>query len=170
MTINKKVNEIKPERKIIAVGAIILSEDGKILVIQETQDKPFVDKKAGDWGFPVETALPGETIEENLKRLFAEEIGEIEVKYDLTSDWIGDYNGGNETKPLWGRVFLVHYKGRSDNGVSFRSVDGEVINHSWIFPREIFGLPRRKCVIEPIRNFIDNKRGVVCEKCSPGAR
>ncbi len=170
MTINKNEVETKQERKIVAVGAIIASEDGKILVVQETQDKPMIDKRAGDWSFPAETAKQGETIEENLKRLFVEEIGEMEVDYDLNSGWIGDYNGGNEEVSLWGRVFLVQYKGISDNGVSFRSFDGEVINHRWISPKEIFNLPRRKCVVEPIRDFIDGKRGVVCINCLPGVR
>ncbi|MFA4826694.1 MAG: NUDIX hydrolase [Candidatus Shapirobacteria bacterium] len=161
---------INLERKIIAVGAIIQSEDGKIIVVQETEDKSIVDKKVGDWGFPIETAKPGESVEKNLERLFTEEIGEIEVDYDLVSDWIGDYNGGNKEVPLWGRVFLVHYKGRSSERVSFKSVDGEVINHRWISPEEIFKLSRRKCASEPIRDFIEGRRGVVCSECLPGVR
>jgi len=158
------------ERKIIAVGAIIRSLDGKILVVQETKDKSIVDKRAGDWGFPMETAISGETIEGNLRRLFVEETGEMEVVYDLASDWIGDYNAGNEEVPLWGRVFLVHYKGRSSERVSFKSIDGEVINHRWISPEEVFDLPRRKCTSEPIRDFIEGRRSVVCSECLPGVR
>lgn len=168
MVANK--TEREQEIKIAAVGAIIVSEDGKILIVQETKDKSVIDKKAGDWSFPAETAKPGESIGENLRRLFAEEVGEISVDYDLSSGWIGDYNGGNEQVSLWGRVFLVYYKGRSDDGAVFRSTDGEVINHRWISPEEIFNLPRRKCVVEPIRDFVGGKRGVVCTSCLSGVR
>jgi len=35
---------------------------------------------------------------------------------------------------------------------------------------EIFSLPRRKCVVEPVKDFINGRRGVICEKCLPGVR
>jgi 8-oxo-dGTP pyrophosphatase MutT (NUDIX family) len=48
-------------RIIKGVAAVILSQDGKILVVQETENRPEVDKQSGDWSIPGETIEKGET-------------------------------------------------------------------------------------------------------------
>ena len=145
-------------RKISAVGAIITAEDGRILVVQETQDKPVFDKRCGDWSFPAETLKEGEAVFEALSRLISEEVGDIRFSFDSTEDWIGDYNVGSQEKPIWGRVFLLYAKGRSEELIDLYSIDGEVINHRWIFPMGLQGMARRKGVWEPLKDFLGYER------------
>lgn len=157
-------------RKIMAVGAIIMADDGKILVVQETQSKPGIDKMSGDWTFPAETLREGEMPLEGLQRLVKEEIGKIDYELDSQADWIGDYNVGSQENPMWGRVFLLHAKGRSENFGECSAVDGEVVGHQWVYPRWLQGANRRKGVWEPLKDFLTGQRGVVCWKCIPGER
>lgn len=162
--------EIESERKIVAVGAIIMSSDGRILIVQETQDKPLIDKQAGDWTFPGETCREGELPEATLRRLIREEVGGIEFDIDFEEGWIGDYNGGNDQNPIWGRVYLVNFHGTSRTPAQFRAVDGEVIGHRWVLPRQLRVLPHRKGIEEPLGDFLFGNRRVVCWRCSPGDR
>lgn len=160
------------ERRIMAVGAIIMADDGRILIVQETQDKPVIDKKTGDWSFPIETLGEGELPLEGLERLLDEEVGSIglgDVDFVPERDWIGDYNV-NPEHPIWGRVYLLQARGSSENFTGHSSVGGEVINHRWVFPRGLQGLPRRKGVWEPLKDFLTGQRGVICTDCIPGMR
>ena len=61
--------ETEQIRRIVAVGAIIMASDGRILVVQETVSKPVIDKQPGDWTFPAETLEAGETIIEGVRRM-----------------------------------------------------------------------------------------------------
>lgn len=162
--------EVRAERKISAVAAIIMSTDGRILIVQETQDKPQFDKMAGDWTFPAETLEPEEPLEKALRRLVHEEVGEIKYRFYSKEDWIGDYNVGSPENPIWGRVYLLHYRSGSNTAADLGSVDGEVIGHKWVLPRALRTLPTRRGVLEPIGDFLSSMRGVVCWECAPGAR
>jgi len=156
------------ERKIYGVVAVIQSLDNRILLIQETKDKPEYDKRVGDLSNPTETIEKGETIAEALARLLEEEVGVCEgMVFDLEKDWIGDYqiSGG-----YWGRAFLVHYQGMADSLVDFQAKEGEVINHQWVDPSEVRELPRRAGVLEVVEDFLQGSRGVIREMCSPGFR
>lgn len=158
------------ERKIIGVATIILSQDGKILVIQETEDKPWLDKKRGDWSIPAETIKEGETEMEALLRVIKEEVGENgDIICNPENDWIGDYQFGVGSN-IWGRAYLLHFNGTSDTLRSFSAERNEVINHRWIVPQEIRNLPRRKGVSEIVEDFIIGRRGIIQEECSPGFR
>lgn len=160
----------KKFRTIKAVGAIIMSDDGKILIVQETVNKPQIDKMAGDWTFPAETLKEGESIFGALSRLICEEVGEIRYNFDSERDWIGDYNVGSGESPIWWKVFLLNAIGRSEKQGRLSSIDGEVVGHKWVFPRELQSLPRRKGVWEPLKDFLAGQRSVVCLSCIPGER
>jgi len=154
----------------MGVAAIILSQDGKILVVQETEDKPKADKKAGDWSIPAETIKEGESELEALLRLIEEEVGENgDIACNQESDWIGDYQLKKGTN-IWGRAYLLHFNGTSDTPRSFSAEQDEVINHRWIAPQEIRNLPRRKGVLEIVEDFTVGRKGVIREECSPGFR
>lgn len=157
-------------RKIKAVGAIIMSDDGKILIVQGTVNKPQKDKMAGDWTFPAETLKPGEDWTGALTRLVSEEVGGIKYRVDYARDWIGDYNVGSVENPIWGRVLLLHVIGRAEEQPCLSSIDGEVVGHKWVLPRSLQSLPRRKGVWEPLKDFLAGQRGIVCWKCVPGER
>ena len=158
------------ERKIMGVAAVILSEDGKILVIEETENKSQLDKMAGDISILAETIEEGETEFEALIRLLEEEVGIREgMICNPKEDWIGDYQL-REGSGIWGRAYLVHYQGRSDSPLGFKAKDREVVNHRWIKPFEIKEMPRRAGVLEIIEDFSARCHGIVREKCSPGFR
>ena len=158
------------ERNIVGVAAIILSQDGKILVIQETEDKPWLDKKRGDWSIPAETVKEGETEIEALLRVIKEEVGENgDIICYPENDWIGDYQFGVGLS-IWGRAYLLHFNGVSDTPRSFNAERDEVINHRWITPQEIRNLPRRKGVLEIVEDFMEGRKGIVREECSSGFR
>ena len=154
----------------MGVAAIILSQDGKILVVQETEDKPKADKKAGDWSIPAETIKEGESELEALLRLIGEEVGENgDITCNQESDWIGDYQLKKGTN-IWGRAYLLHFDGTSDIPRFFNAERDEVINHRWIAPQEIRNLPRRKGVLEIVEDFMEGRKGIVREECSSGFR
>lgn len=158
------------ERKIMGVAAVILSEDGKVLVIEETENKPQVDKMTGDISIPAETIKEGETEFEALIRLLEEEVGVREgMVCNPEVDWIGDYQLGKRTG-IWGRVYLIHFQGRSDSPRGFSSKDREVINHRWINPVDIAHMSRRAGALEILEDFRAGRRGVIREECSPGFR
>ena len=162
--------ETEQIRRIVAVGAIIMASDGRILVVQETVSKPVIDKQPGDWTFPAETLEAGETIIEGVRRMITEEVGPLSYSFHTTQDWIGDYGVKGPKGPIWGRVFLLHAKGSSEDFPGLSSVDGEVINHKWVAPRFLQGADRRKGVWEPLKDFLIGQRGVICEDCTPGVR
>ncbi len=167
---NKTAPEEVESRHIKGVVAVILSQDGKILVVQETEGKPQLDKKAGDWSMPAETIEEGETELEALLRLIEEEIGENgDINCGPGNDWIGDYQFGKNSD-VWGRAYLLHFNGTSETPRTFIAEGGEVINHSWINPAEIRDMPRRRGILEIIEDFIDEKRGVVRQECLSGFR
>ena len=157
-------------RNIRGVAAVILSQDGKILVVQETGSKPILDKKAGDWSIPAETIEDGETEFGALLRLIEEELGENgDIICDPENDWIGDYQfGGNAD--IWGRAYLLFFNGTSETPRFFTAEREEVINHHWINPQDIRNMPRRKGILEIVEDFMAGQRGVVREECSPGFR
>lgn len=167
--ISKEIKEIK-ERNIMGVAAIILSQDGKILVIQETGNNPVLDKRVGDWSIPAETIEEGETEFEALLRLIKEEVGENgDIRCRPENDWIGDYRLGDKVN-IWGRAYLLHFDGISTMQRTFTAEREEVINHHWIDPQEIRNLPRRRGVLEIVEDFMAGQRGIVREECSPGFR
>lgn len=158
------------ERKIMGVAAVILSEDGKVLVIEETENKSQLDKMAGDISIPAETIEEGETEFEALIRLLEEEVGIKEgMVCNPEVDWIGDYQLKKGTG-IWGRTYLVHFQGRSDSPRTFTAKDEEVINHRWIDPPEIKHMPRRAGILEILEDFKIGRRRVIREECSPGFR
>lgn len=158
------------ERNIGGVAAVILSQDGRILVVQETVDKPRLDKQAGDWSIPAETVEQGETELEALLRLIKEEVGENgDIICNPQVDWIGDY-GFAAGLNIWVRAYVLHFNGSSKTPRPFNAERNEVINHCWIDPSEIWNLPRRKGVFEVVRDFSAGRREVICEECSPGFR
>lgn len=168
--LNTTIFKESGERNIMGVAAIILSQDGKILVIQETEDKPRLDKKRGDWSIPAETIKEGETETEALLRVIKEEVGENgDIICNPENDWIGDYQFGVGVN-IWGRAYLLHFNGTSDTPRSFSAERNEVINHRWIVPQEIRDLPRRKGVLEIVEDFVVGRKGVIREKCSPSFR
>jgi len=158
------------ERKIRGVVAVILSQDEKVLIVQETENKPILDKQSGDWSFPAETIEKGESEFEALLRLIKEEVGENgDIECDPENDWIGDYQFGQGVN-IWGRAYLLYFDGSSVTRRTFSAERSEVINHRWINPQEIKNLPRRRGMLEVVDDFIAGKKGVVCEECSPGFR
>lgn len=158
------------ERLIRGVAAVISSQDGKILAVQETEDKPLLDKKRGDWSIPAETVEAGETELEALSRLIREEVGENgDITWDPKQDLIGDYQFGAQT-PIWGRAYILHFGGTSEARRTFVAERTEVINHRWIHPDEIRDMPRRKAVLEVVEDFVAGRRGVVRKECTPGFR
>ena len=160
----------REERNIMGVVAIILSQDGKILVVQETENKPQIDKQAGDWSIPGETIKDGETELEALLRVIIEEVGENgDITCNPENDWIGDYGVGAGIN-IWGRAYVLHFNGTSQTTRPFKAEGNEVINHCWIDPREIKNLPRRKGVLEIVEDFMAERRRVIREECSPGFR
>lgn len=165
----QKPKEIE-ERKIMGVAAVILSEDGKVLVVEETEDKPQLDKKAGDISIPAETIEEGETEFEALIRLLEEEVGVREgIVCNPEADWIGDYQL-RKRSGIWGRVYLVHFQGKSDSPKGFTSKEDEVVNHHWINLDDIRHMPRRAGALEILEDFKAGRREVVREECSPGFR
>lgn len=158
------------ERNIRGVAAVIVSGDGKILLVQETVDKPHIDKHAGDWSIPAETMREGEDEIDALSRLIAEEVGEEgDITCNPAEDWLGDYRVKGR-KDKWARAYVLRFNGTSDTPRSFRAVGDEVINHRWIDPKEIKDLPRRAGVLEVVEDFIAGRQGVICEECSSGFR
>ena len=157
-------------RIIKGVIAVILSQDEKILVAQETEDKPYMDKKRGDWTIPAETIEKGETELEAVLRLIKEEVGENgDITCNPENDWIGDYQFEKGIN-IWGRAYLLHFSGTSETSRSFMAEREEVINHHWINPEEIRSMARRKGVLEIIDDFRAGRRGIIKEECSPGFR
>lgn len=158
------------DRKIMGVAAVILSEDDQVLVIEETEDKPQLDKKAGDISIPAETIKEGETEFEALIRLLEEEVGVREgMVCNPETDWIGDYQL-RKRSGIWGRAYLVHFQGKSDSLKGFTSKGDEVVNHHWINPEDIRQMPRRAGALEILDDFKAGRRAVVREECSPGFR
>lgn len=154
----------------MGVAAIILSRDGKILVVQETETKTKIDKLAGDWSIPAETIKEGESELEALLRLIGEEVGENgDITCNQESDWIGDYQLKKGTN-IWGRAYLLHFNGISELPRIFTSRGNEVINHRWINPQELRDLPRRRGVLEIVEDFLEGRKGIVREECSSGFR
>jgi len=157
-------------RVIKGVAAVILSQDGKILIAQETENKPIIDKKRGDWSIPAETIKEGETELEALLRLIKEEVGENgDITCNPENDWVGDYQFGAGIN-IWARAYLLHFNGTSDTPRSFSAERDEVISHRWIAPQEIRNLPRRQGVLEIVEDFMVGRKGVIREECSPGFR
>ena len=157
-------------RVIMAVGVIIMTNDGKVLIVQETRDKPAADRMAGDWTFPVETLEKGESLVEGVSRLIFEEVGDIKYGFSPKRDWIGDYNVNSLEKPVWGRVYLLHVEGMAEEFTGLRSVNDEVINHRWVLPRALRTYSRRKGVDEPLTDFLNGRREVICWQCGPAER
>ncbi len=160
-------NPVGPEEKeLVAVGAIVVNDEtGQILVAQETQDKPEVDKRSGDWSIFWETAEKEESYELAVRRLIREEVGDgNDIIWDPVQDWLGDYGPPG----FCARVYVLHWK--RDSTRSFSAVDSEVINHRWIEPAEIRNMQRRPGVLEPIEDFEAGKRGVTCQDLSPAYR
>lgn len=154
----------------MGVAAIILSRDGKILVVQETGNNPALDKIAGDWSIPAETIEKREIELEALLRLIKEEVGENgDITCDPENDWIGDYRLGDKAN-IWGRAYLLHFDGTSTMQRVFSAERNEVVGHRWINPEEIRSLPRRRGVLEIVEDFMVGKKGVIREECFPGFR
>ena len=157
-------------RIIKGVIAVILSQDEKILVAQETEDKPYMDKKRGDWTIPAETIEKGETELEAVLRLIKEEVGENgDITCNPENDWIGDYQFEKGIN-IWGRAYLLHFSGTSETSRSFTAEREELVNHQWVKPEEIINMARRKGVLEIIEDFRAGRRGIIKEECSPGFR
>lgn len=159
-----KLEKETGKRKIFGVAIVVVSRDGKILVVQETIDRPERDRRAGDWTVPAESVEKGERPLDTLRRLIQEEIGGLKnITFDSENDWLGDYqlNPG-----LWGRAFVLHFNGVSTQFQSFVAEKREVVNHQWIEPEEIRNMQRRGAVLEVVNDFIDGKRGVTCKQIS----
>ncbi|MDP4009545.1 MAG: NUDIX hydrolase [Candidatus Shapirobacteria bacterium] len=161
------------------IGIMIISHDGKVLIGKETEDKLFMDKKAGDWSIPFETVKAGETDEDTLRRTVKEETGEEFAAqfYDVSSKfWLGDYQVGVDF-PVWGRVFVMCIDKNSWNinlGM-LRADNNELLEYRWVRPGAIRNMPRRRGIWEMARDLKSKIKDLdgsvyIRGKCVPGFR
>lgn len=141
---------------ILGVSLIILRKDGKILIVQETEEKPW--KKPGDFSIPMETKEENETYRETINRAIEEEAKGV-LEYEI--ERINGKEDYNIMNLALARCFIVkvikHEKHISGN---------EVKNHKWLFPEEVLNLPLRIKAKEMIEDFISNLKQTK-EKKSP---
>ncbi len=58
--------EIENGRQIVGVGLVLVSQDGKVLLVKETQADSVKGKAVGDWSIPAETRENDEGIDREL--------------------------------------------------------------------------------------------------------
>jgi len=59
-----------------SVGLVLFDPEGRILMLKELESKPHYGKVAGMLSVPIETIEEGEMVDQTLRRLVIEEIGE----------------------------------------------------------------------------------------------
>lgn len=157
---SEAITEIKESKtyQIAGVGVIILLPSGEILAVQEMNDSEKTGKEKGDWSIPMESIEEGETIDQNFKRLFREEILAFDFPQLLQDNkqWLGDY----EVVPgIWGRVFVLKVE---PNFVSYVGQNNsDVTGHSFVNPGWLLSQHTRAGVEEMIKDFLSNKERVV---------
>jgi len=126
------------------IALVLKRKDGKILIIQETQKKPW--KEPGDFSVPMETRNKNETLAEVIKRAINEEANGIR-EYTVVRK-IRQKNYNILGLALVG-CFLLEVT-QYNNPLAGQ----EVKNHQWMPPEEALRLKLRPGAREMIEGFL----------------
>ena len=147
--------------RIRGVALVVVSPEGKILILKELQEKPELDKKSGMFSIPMETCEIGEHNEEAIIRLVMEELPGLFVSVDSLAH-IGSYQIVPE---VWVQLFSM--KVANTKLPNLDPANKEVSDHQWCNPREALKLWLRRGAKEMISDFINKKLGITRQECEP---
>lgn len=157
------------------IGAVIvlwtvIGGEPRILVQEETVEKPQFDKQPGDMSPLAEGRQPGEPIELLLRRMIREEIGWGPNTLIVSKHPIGFYRfpGYQNIPGGW----IVGLEAQVDPLMALTrpvgSQDGETKNHMWVRPEDYFGkFPARGAMIGIVGDWMRGDRDKV-SKTTPG--
>jgi len=149
-------------RRVRGVALIVQNPEGEILVLQEHESKPRFGKYHGMFSIPMETSEPNETDRCTITRLIEEELPGLDLPIDGTPEaHIGSYR---IVPRVWVKLFFIK-AGNAHLPDLEDSKNNEVGNHQWIVAEKALSLWLRQGAREMIRDFIGNKRGVLCRHC-----
>lgn len=142
------------EIKIInAVGLLLFAPTGNIFVLEELQDKPIVEKKAGMLSFPFETMEENESSSGTLQRLMSEEIGGQEFlssKFNFVKKFYFFYHNQTIVAPCWVYSALCFQEFVANPS------DSDIAHHGWVDPKDLIGMHIRKEAREVLEHLSSN--------------
>ena len=147
--------------KIRGVALIVYDPDDNILILQEYESKPHIGKYSGMFSVPMETSEPDELDFHAIVRLVVEELQGFDI---LITDTLLLRIGSYQIVPdVWVNLYSIETV--NNHLPDFNPKNKEVGNYRWMRPEEALLLWLRQGAREMISDFLNNKKGVLCESC-----
>ena len=125
------------------VGLLLLSNKGRLLILEELEAKPLIQKEAGMLTFPLETVKTGESHERSLRRLLVEEVGIIETEDFTQLGWF-------EFKHPQCEVKILTYVAQVESEFIARPSDSDVAHKGWMSPTQLLDHHHKRLEVNPI--------------------
>jgi len=149
-------------QRVWGVALIVQSPEGEILILQELESKPRFGKYSGMFSIPMETSKPNEPDNSAIARLIEEELPGLDLSVDGKFEaCLGAYR---IVPRVWVKLFFIK-AGNASLPNPDDSENREVGNYQWVNPKEALGLWLRQGAWEMIKDFMGNKKGVLCRYC-----
>lgn len=158
-----------PGVKIAAVGLIVIHGEGvkrKALLLTENKAKSWLDKRAGDQSFPMETGKSRESANQTLQRLLDQELPGLSPHLSINKECpIGHYQVVDDT-------WLLVFHAVSDSLVLPNTThDKDVSDHVWVSLVDALDYDNlRRGAFEPLRDAYIGRCEVVCHDCRAPSR
>lgn len=147
-------------RRIRGVALIVTNPSGRIMVLQELEDKPRFGKHAGMWSIPMETLEANETHYTGLRRLMKEELPGLLVEHmSLDCTPIGSYRIAPR---VWGTLYVAR---SSSFDLPKSNGDREVGQHEWVHIAESLNRWLRRGAAEMIEDFANRRSQIRRTAC-----
>jgi hypothetical protein len=145
-----------------AVSLIVIHPaGGKILILEERNNKPHLGKYAGMFSIPMETSHPGEADFLALLRLHQEELPGLLLE-SLPGILVGEY----QVVPGARANLYATTATTSSLHLPRLFCDPDVGNHQWVSPQKAMSLPLRQGAFEMIGDFVAGLQNVVRTECN----
>jgi len=149
-------------QRIRGVALIVQNSEGKILILQEYETKPHFGKYCGMLSIPMETSEPDELDYCAIVRLAKEELPGFSLPLEnVLQSHVGIYRIASH---VWVNLYFIRTMNTCLQDLG-NPKSNEVGNFQWIYPEEALNLWLRQGAWEMIKDFMSNKKGVLCKRC-----